>query len=616
MNSDTPDSSDSSPPEAMNLNCLIGDWDVSESHTCLAREKGVTLVCPRASGFGKASCEWAFNDVAVLYKLSSEGHIVSAIVGPNGGNDEAPTESVLEGTAFLIARGFTAKMRIQWPIEPGKERIVIERQEEPFQSQMGVFLQRIGETITASFQLPNTELLMLTGRRCCHSLTFETDKSWPCSTLLAEIFSVTGNEDSPSLRRVGIVLRPMDKTSWVLVVYHILNRREISVIRSVFLHRLRIPELVPNSANEQLVVGTNANKPDPDRRCSTLDVERELACAQVELADAEALLEKLNDDYDWGEHELATVELDFLGIATADPLPPDREQALANREEDICLKYRQYLDLGDQVTEQETKVALLEAEVWELEDVLENRIQVWQDSRVREAERVVAEAIDIVELPYIDLAEFQYVADHGVSGDVVKLLQTMLLYRKVGMAQHGDAHNWLDFSPWIGTMAKVCERLFSDAFSVRRNCLAISEVSQVLKKPNQFEFDIPAEDKEHNIDKGSLCKVLGMIDKSDSDNWSGTRSAAVAMLLFGEHHRLTNNRNYSSIEIRNPLGVGGTFAERKHLRVALYQLQTSRNGFTHHDIASLDDAKQFEALFVKCARGLVELLYSKKRNAE
>lgn len=63
MDTKTTDSFDAVHPQKLSLDLLIGEWDVSETHTLLLPANGseYTLICRWASGFGKAFCDWVFD---------------------------------------------------------------------------------------------------------------------------------------------------------------------------------------------------------------------------------------------------------------------------------------------------------------------------------------------------------------------------------------------------------------------------------------------------------------------------------------------------------------------------------------------------------------------------
>ncbi len=649
MTNSSSDSSEPVRPTRITLDSLIGDWSVWETHDFLAYDNltGETSHCNLASSLGTASCERVFGELAVLYKSASNGHFDSGIVDTD--TNDIMGHWVARGVRVLVAgdaEGFTRFWRSathlfhndgiiisRLKIRPSSEELeaLAVKVQRPFKSEVVLFLQINGECVIGSFHLPHSIPLSLSGSFRGPSFSFETDDLWPCSTLLAELFARLQSGECPLPMKVVVVLRPVSEWKWILAVYHVLSVSEkTTVVRSCFTHTRRaddIPRTQQQASPEATVDGPNGSDSVaatvselsetaltetryPTSRLNLRSIEDELLQAQEALSDAEWELEELGDERFWSEHEIAIAESAFLAPGGTDSPQTEGQSTLDEIEEEICRRWREFFDCCDQVTDKENEVASLDAEVWELEDLLENGVREWQEVRVREAERIVAELIDVSALPSVDLAEFRYVADYGISDDVLTLLRTVLVYRNEFMPPHGKSHGLLDFSPLIGAMAKTCERLFCDAFSVRRSCLsAVPEVALVLKNPRQFDFEIPAEDKEHKIDKGSLCNVLNKIEKNDSDSWSSNRNAAIVLLLFGRHHQPTY---HNSIEIRNPLGVAGTDADRTKLRVALYRLQSSRNGFTHHDVATLDDVKQFEPLFAECVRGLVELLYSRK----
>lgn len=538
----------------------------------------------------------------------------------NEGDDkDVPPQSVFEATLFKDLGPCKFKWSIHWPVQSEDGRAITEKTQRPFQFRTGLLLQVMFPAFIGSFQVPQSAPLILNGNFHGKSLSFETDKPWPCSTILAETFDGMSSDDGLSLKRAAIALHPLDKQTWVLAVYHVLDVGDSKVIKSVFIHRRRTQDVTfseqqssvsVRSTEQQSCAETVTDEPRTGLKHTILDIEEELARAQEALVEAIEELDEIKGDHEFCDHELVTLELDSLGLQTNLRLSRDQAPAPDDADEAICLKYREYLELGDRFSDQEFEVAELEDRVWELEDLLENGVREWQEVRVREADRIVAETIDIGTLPSVDLSEYAYVADYSVSEAVLTMLRTVVVLRTKLVPAQVEIQERLDYSPLIGQMAKTCERLFGDAFSSRRSLLSASnEANLLLNNGKQFEVEIPAEDKEHKIDKSSLCKVLSMIEKRSSDEWSGTRNCAIALLLFGRHHRTIGG---SCVEIRNPLGVTGTETERTQLRVALYRLQKERNGFVHHDVASLDDAKYFESLFIECVRGLVQLLYSRK----
>src|SRR5262249_31984869 len=135
-----------------------------------------------------------------------------------------------------------------------------------------------------------------------------------------------------------------------------------------------------------------------------------------------------------------------------------------------------------------------------------------------------------------------------LSEDARKILETY--YQLDGIyAKEADLQN-LDCSPLVAAMSKVCERVLADFLGPRcRTVYADPTVSALLNDPNS-KVTIPTEDQGFKIDKGSLRKVLGLIEKPSPLHWSGTRNGAIALLLFGRTYKVGDG---AGKEISNPL---------------------------------------------------------------
>jgi len=82
-------------------------------------------------------------------------------------------------------------------------------------------------------------------------------------------------------------------------------------------------------------------------------------------------------------------------------------------------------------------------------------------------------------------------------------------------------------------MSKLCERILADFLGPRCSAIyADPKVSSLLNDPKR-PVSIPKEDQEFKIEKGSLRRLLSLIEKGGPLHLSGTRNGAIALLLFG-----------------------------------------------------------------------------------
>ena len=128
-----------------------------------------------------------------------------------------------------------------------------------------------------------------------------------------------------------------------------------------------------------------------------------------------------------------------------------------------------------------------------------------------------------------------------------------------------------------------------------------------LTSAKHLECDIPEGDLQHGIDKAAVCRILNKIAKHAQNYWSGTKNCAIALLLFARRYTVLKP---SKSEVENPLGCSGSEEALEALRLSLYELQTERNGFVHHDLATWDDVKRMRFCFERCLDGLLTALYS------
>jgi hypothetical protein len=136
-----------------------------------------------------------------------------------------------------------------------------------------------------------------------------------------------------------------------------------------------------------------------------------------------------------------------------------------------------------------------------------------------------------------------------------------------------------------------------------KNSVASSEKSR-------FSFEIPDNDNQHDIHRGSLAQTLDLIRRAGPTGkevkWSGTRNCAIAILLFATRLRFSNG---SPGLLVNPMGASGHQQRLTALRVALYRLQKVRNGFIHRDVAKWSDVRKALSQFKKCVRGMANAFY-------
>ena len=569
----------------LGVGSLVGRWSVFEVHKVVYRQPGVrmcgiwldTVTAELATGVGKSSVEWMFDQQGVTYNILTEGKFALPPV---------QSASDLYSALYQLTR------------ETNQEA------ERPFQSQALALLQGSTSDVLGTFHSPYCAPLLMHGCLYHECVTFRAEDGWACSALLVELIDVIRRVRGCSPKAL-IVFRLLKANLWMLCVYHVFTEDdEVLVVRSSFFHE-RLVEQTQAPEEYSSVESIRSVRP----RASTqqiINLEDELERAEQELTEARDRRERIQGEVEECEGEVDDFELELLSASGLLTRPDDPEATGNEMEAKICSSYRKWLDLAEELANHNDEIDTLENEVRELEDLIEEGITEWQEAKIAEGERLIAEASKAGTLPEVDLGEFEFVDGYPVSEEVRKMLLTCQTLHDLFQTRHIEQREPLDNSPVIAQMSKICERLFCDACSERwSSVLANPSVEHLLGNWKRCNFDIPEEDKAH-IKRESLEKVLSMIRKNELARWSGTRNCAMALLLFGRRYRITNG---SPFDVDNPLGIPGTDFELTQLRVALYRLQEVRNGFIHHDVANWDHVELVEGIFRDCVRGLVTLLY-------
>lgn len=419
------------------------------------------------------------------------------------------------------------------------------------------------------------------------------------------------------VRHARIALHPLRQDLWLLVLYHVLSSSSghATLLKTEVWHfrpEPKTPSVAKAEASKRLpqsLESPSSPSAFTDLTARLEEVERELEERRREVEELKSELEDVKSDHEDAVDELVDLDLASFGWADAnssvDPCP-----VLASYDGTKWQGlYRSVIDLMEQVHDLEGELATaeddiddLEHEADDIEEALDQGYAEWQAKEYGKAEAIIEQAP-----ARPDLAERRLLGQAAVgllSDDARTIHETFM--QLDGLYTDRPDLQALDCGPLVSSMSKLCERILADFLGPR--CPAVyadPTVSSLLKDPKRT-VEIPAEDQTFKVDKGSLRKVLGLIEKPGPVNWSGTRNGAIALLLFGRTYKMGDGEGD---EIDNPLKLYGTEEERQGLRLDLYRFQQLRNGFIHHDLAGWTEALEVKRCFYGCVQGLVRILF-------
>ncbi len=360
--------------------------------------------------------------------------------------------------------------------------------------------------------------------------------------------------------------------------------------------------------------GSLEDNPGSDRSNRLVDLEDHLATLTRQLDESRLQLEAATERAEQSESECESAEADILeaefeqcGYRTsdcptnnADKLDPSRVAKIRDGYAAVFDFLGQIAYLRRECEDLSHEVDELEIEVDEAQDRLDEGYSTWVGEQVRRAEALPAPP---PVSNWCGLIPAELVG--RLSEDARKIVGTFHKLHSL-YSREVDLHS-LDWGPLVGTMSKVCERILSDFLEPR--CRAIFDdpaLSQVFATKTNYTDGIPEADRGYRVENSALHRILDFRKKSGPLHWSGTRNAAIALLLFGQKFRVGAESGY---EIDNPLKLFGTEEDRAALRCDLYRLQDLRNGFIHHDPADQEQAVGVLACFRKCVRRLCYVLF-------
>jgi hypothetical protein len=420
-----------------------------------------------------------------------------------------------------------------------------------------------------------------------------------------------------------IALHPLRSDRWLLVVYHVL----MSTTGHATLLKTEVWHFRPESkasledgdqsTARQLQPQDTPNSPSAfaDLEARLVKVERKLAERRAEYEEIKNELEVVKSEQENAVDEIVDLDLASFGWNDAECTFDSGSPSVAFDGTKWQNKYASLLDLMEKVHELDDELGTvqddideLEHEADELEEALERGHAKWEAKEYRKAEALSEQARAHPASP-----EKRLLGEAAVgclSNDARTILETYLIIDCLYTEQR-DLQS-LDCGPLVASMSKLCERILADFLGPR--CPAIyadSVVSSLLNDPKRT-VDVPVEDQAF-IDKGSLRKVLGLIEKPGPVKWSGTRNCAIALLLFGRTYKMGEGEGE---EVTNPLKVHGTEEERRDLRLDLYRFQHLRNRFIHHDLAEWTEALEVKQCFERCVRGSIRILFGVSPTAD
>ena len=305
---------------------------------------------------------------------------------------------------------------------------------------------------------------------------------------------------------------------------------------------------------------------------------------------------RLRDSFEWNElgDFLQARHRDLLGVEPGIGTLPDVNDPIGDELSTIS---EIELDAGTL----ESEASLLADRVDEIAD--EITASSWTNVQYARGQRLLvryADRLPPADTSFLGPAES---ATDNLNPEVRSLVTGAV--RQYALATVTDAYRDQDYSPVIAAFSKCLERAFADVFETRKPIvLSDSVVNVLMARQKDWEYAGPPEIT--SVDKAGYCKVLSMLN-GKRVGWSGTRNAAIAILLFGGRVDL---RRGSRLESPNPLGIDANDPIVRRLPQALLDFQEARNGFVHHDLATLGDVNTAWAYFQLCMQGLLTAFYT------
>jgi hypothetical protein len=250
----------------------------------------------------------------------------------------------------------------------------------------------------------------------------------------------------------------------------------------------------------------------------------------------------------------------------------------------------------------EQLVEELEDEVDAIEDRSEIECQRWVEEQVGAAHEILQGHTTPESSPPGTCVPA--VIRAALSAPVLSLLDTHDAIVRVYISTPG--FGCLDWGPIVATAAKVCERLLAEFLEPRCRAIMCDPLLGRQYEALDLSTCVPETDRKWGIHHKLLKSLLGDLCSDREVHWSGVRTAAVGLLLFGS--RFMGGEG-STAEIENPLGLFGRESDRAELRERLYAFQKCRNGFVHRDLADRAAAEEVIVAFHQCLHQMAFVLY-------